>query len=281
MKSVLVRLKEHHRVARGAEKLVIEYILSHPDQVAKGSIYHLAEHTFTSPSTIVRLCKKLSFVGFKDFKSNLISEVAVIKEAKKDMKKEITQSDDIESIADLITEKNIISLENTKNLIDLKTMEACVDLILNANQLSIFGIGSSLIVAKDAQQKFMRINRRCSVFEDWHVQYLEASNMTKGDVGMIISYSGETDEMVRCTKLMKDKGTTVISITRYVTSRISKLADYNIYVSADESTFRSGAMASRISQLNIIDILFTACANKNYEASLERIRATHIRKDKP
>lgn len=281
MKSVLVRLKEHHRVARGAEKLVIEYILSHPDQVAKGSIYHLAEHTFTSPSTIVRLCKKLSFVGFKDFKSNLISEVAVIKEAKKDMKKEITQSDDIESIADLITEKNIISLENTKNLIDLKTMAACVDLILNANQLSIFGIGSSLIVAKDAQQKFMRINRRCSVFEDWHVQYLEASNMTKGDVGMIISYSGETDEMVRCTKLMKDKGTTVISITRYVTSRISKLADYNIYVSADESTFRSGAMASRISQLNIIDILFTACANKNYEASLERIRATHIRKDKP
>jgi DNA-binding MurR/RpiR family transcriptional regulator len=30
-------------------------------------------------------------------------------------------------------------------------------------------------------------------------------------------------------------------------------------------------MASRLSQLNIIDILFTACANKNYEASLAEV----------
>jgi len=278
MKSVLVRLKEYHREAKGAEKIIIEHILGNPEKVTKENIYELADQTFTSPSTIVRLCKKNSFKGFKDFKSNLISEVAVRKQAEKEMNKEITKSDDIESIVDVITQINIVSLENTKNLIDLNTIEACVDHIVASKSLSIFGIGSSLIVAKDAQQKFMRINKRSAVYEDWHMQYLEANNMTKGDVGIIISYSGETDEMVKCAKVMKMNGATVISITRYVESKITRLADHNIYVSADECTFRSGAMASRISQLNIIDILYTACANRNYERSLERIHITHIKK---
>ncbi len=57
-----------------------------------------------------------------------------------------------------------------------------------------------------------------------------------------------------------------------------KLADHNIFVAANESTLRSGAMSSRISQLNIIDILYTACANKNYDESIRRIQATYMKK---
>jgi DNA-binding MurR/RpiR family transcriptional regulator len=37
-------------------------------------------------------------------------------------------------------------------------------------------------------------------------------------------------------------------------------------------------MASRTSQLNIIDILYTALANDQYEASLEQLSRTHIQK---
>ena len=170
------------------------------------------------------------------------------------------------------------SLEHTKNLIDIKTIEACIDQLVRSDTIRIFGIGSSMIVAKDAQQKFMRINKKCLVFEDWHLQYLDAKNMTKDDVGIIISYSGETEEMIRCAKEMKSNGATIISLTRYVESSISRIADLNLYVAADESTFRSGAMSSRISQLNIIDILYTGCANSNYEESVERIYKTHFKK---
>ena len=42
--------------------------------------------------------------------------------------------------------------------------------------------------------------------------------------------------------------------------------------------FRSAAMSSRISQLNIIDILYTAYANRQYEYSLKQLRKTHIKK---
>ena len=59
---------------------------------------------------------------------------------------------------------------------------------------------------------------------------------------------------------------------------MSELADQKLYTTANESIFRSGAIASRTSQLNIIDILYTALANNDYEASLEQLSRTHIRK---
>ena len=37
-------------------------------------------------------------------------------------------------------------------------------------------------------------------------------------------------------------------------------------------------MSSRISQLNLIDILYTAFANSEYEYCLEQLSKTHIRK---
>ena len=73
-------------------------------------------------------------------------------------------------------------------------------------------------------------------------------------------------------------GTPTIAITRCVNSPVSELADQKLYTAANESIFRSGAMSSRISQLSIIDILYTALANDEYEQSLNQLSRTHIHK---
>jgi DNA-binding MurR/RpiR family transcriptional regulator len=84
--------------------------------------------------------------------------------------------------------------------------------------------------------------------------------------------------MVECMKIMKENKTPIIAITRCVNSPVSELADQILYTTANENVFRSGAMASRTSQLNIIDILYTALANDQYEASLDQLSRTHIHK---
>ena len=95
------------------------------------------------------------------------------------------------------------------------------------------------------------------------------------DVGLFISYSGQTEELIKCAEAVKKSGAKMILITRFAASALSDLADYNLYVAANESLFRNGAMSSRISQLNMIDILYTAYANTDYERSMARLCATH------
>lgn len=278
MKSVIVRLREYYNEASTTEKEIVKYVIKHPEETSQMTVYKLAEKTFSSPASIIRMCQKNGFGGFKDFSKALIFELAMRSQNQSAEKSEITKSDSIEDIIEKVTYKNIISLEDTKNLMDPETLNKSIQLLINSENICIYGIGSSLIVAKDAQQKFMRLNKHCSVSDDWHLQLLSARNMSDRDVGIIVSYSGQTAEMIECANTMKENGVKIISITKYGTSPIVEICDYNIFVAANESTFRSGAMSSRISQLNVIDILYTGFANTQYEKSLQLIAKTHIRK---
>ena len=278
MSSPLLQLREKSRLFSPTEQEIVSHILDNPQLVVDMSIHELARHTFASASTIVRLCHHTGYSGYKEFRKAVARELAMREQSKRDDQKEITHSDSLQEIVDKITYKNIVSLEETRALVDLKTLRACIDLIQNARVIYLFGLGASLCAAKDAYLKFLRLNKICIINEDWHSQILQARNANSKDLGIVISYSGATVEVIECMKALKENKTPIIAITRCVDSPVAELADQKLYTTANESIFRSGAMSSRISQLNIIDILYTALANDRYEASLEQLSRTHIRK---
>ena len=65
MKSVLVRIQEYSAQASGAEKGVLRFLRENPEEAAGYSIKQLADKTFSSAATIVRLCRKMGFEGYK------------------------------------------------------------------------------------------------------------------------------------------------------------------------------------------------------------------------
>jgi len=279
MKNVLIRLRESYSQSRGNDRDIIRFILDHPQEVVDMSIHELAKLSYTSPSSVVRFCKRLGFGGYKDFSRSLLVEVSQASETRLDKSMEITKFDSIEEIIEKVTLKNIVSLEDTEQIIDAAAVEQAIKLMHNARNICLFGIGSSYNVGRDLQQKLIRLDRHLTMSEDWHIQWLTARNMIKEDLGIVISYSGNTEEMIKCCESMKEKGVPIVSLTKYGTNPINQFADVKLYVAANESTFRSGAMSSRISQLNIIDVLYTGYANQNYEQSIQMISRTHIRKD--
>lgn len=278
MKSVQIRIQEYEGHASSAEKGIIEYLAVSSKAAMHETIYELAAKTYTSTSTIIRFCKKIGFQGFKDFQKSLIHEMAIIEMSNNEKIKNISREDSLEEIIEKVTHKNMLSLESTGKLLEKDVLYKCVDLLMKARTVYLFGIGSSLLVGRDFYLKLLRINKPCVINEDWHSQILQAKNMTREDVGIAISYSGMTEEVIRCMAILKEKGVPIIAITRFEKNTISEMADYNLNVAATEVIFRSGAMSSRIGQLNIIDILYTAMINRDYENSMEKFKNTHISK---
>lgn len=278
MKSVIVRLQEYEKHASNAEKKFVEFLLKHPEQAVGCSIHRLAEMIFCSVSTIVRLCQKTGFDGYKELQRSLMYELAIRKENSQIQLQEISQQDSLEELVNKVTYKNIASLEDTRKLINLEELEQCICMMEEAGNIGLFGIGASLLVAKDFHLQLLRVNKNCYTAEDWHSQLLMARNMTEKDLAIIISYSGMTEEMIICAKTAKEQGAPVISISRFEDSPLAKLADCSLAVAATELIIRSGAMSSRIAQLGIVDILYTAYVTRNYEASMRQFRKTQISK---
>ena len=151
-------------------------------------------------------------------------------------------------------------------------------LLDSCKTIYMFGLGSSLLVAHDAYLKFLRINKSCMVSDDWHSQLLQAMNINKDDLAFIISYSGGTEEMLRCAREIKKRGAPILALTRSDASPLAKLADINLCVASSELLIRTGAMSSRISQLNVIDIIYMAYINQSYDTSMRQLKRTSIHK---
>ena len=276
MKSALLRLRESQDAMSATERAVSDYLLSHQGEAMGLSIHQLAEKTFASPSTVIRMCQRIGFAGYKEFRQAVTCEVAVRRMNRDQERRDITQSDSLDDIVDKVTYKNIMSLEDSKNFIDTDTLQHCVDLLRECRTVLLFGLGASLCAARDLNLKLLRLNKPCVVNDDWHAQLLQAKNASSEDLAIVVSYSGETVEVIECMKALREQGTPIIAITRHVASPVAELSDYRLYTTDNEATFRSGAMSSRISQLNIIDILFTAYANSEYEYCLGQLSRTHI-----
>ena len=278
MSSALIRLRERSAQFSSTERGVAERILAEPQLVVDLSVHELAQKTFSSPSTIVRMCMHTGYSGYKEFRREVTSELARREQNLRTSKKEIQHSDSLEQIIDKITFANICSLEETRDLLDVDVLRSSVEVIRRARVIYLFGMGASLCAAKDAYLKFLRLNKLCIINEDWHSQLVQSFNATAADAALVFSYSGVTAEMVECMRNLKKNGTAIIAITRCVQTPVYELADYRLYTAANESLFRSGAMSSRMSQLNVVDILFTAFANSDYAHSLEQLSKTHITK---
>lgn len=279
MSSALLRLRECSQRFSSTERGVAERILSDPQLVVDLSIHELAQKTFSSPSTIVRMCSHTGFSGYKEFRRAVTFELARREQTRRNEQKDIQRSDSLEQIIDKITYANILSLEETRDLMDVSILRAGAEVLRRARVIYLFGLGASLCAAKDAYLKFLRLNKLCVINEDWHSQLVQSCNATDQDAALVFSYSGVTTEVIECMRNLKKNGTPIIAITRCVSSPVSDLADYRLYTAANESLFRSGAMSSRMSQLNVVDILFTTLANADYERSLSQLSRTHIEKN--
>lgn len=275
--SILIKIREYQHISQ-AESFVQKFILKHPNEFLSMKVREVAEYTFTSPATVVRFCKRIEPMGFNILKIKLSREVESYKNTKMEILDTtmIKSSDTYQDIRDKITQINLDSIRETELLLDRETIESVAFRIMNAKVIDLYGVGASNVVATDAAYKFMRIGKVVQFYQLIDRQRVQARNSNGDHMAILFSFSGETKEMVDIAQTIQQTGTPSVSIIGKIGSKLASCTDYNIYVSAKETTFRSGAMASRTAQLYIVDIIYAMCHLFDYDKTHERVSKTRI-----
>jgi len=106
----------------------------------------------------------------------------------------------------------------------------------------------------------------------------------EGDVAIGISHTGTTAEVVETLEEAAKHGATTVAITNYPRSPVAQTAQLLLTTAARETTYRSGAMASRIAQLMVVDCLFIGVAQqvlpdarKALESTYTAVRGHHLK----
>lgn len=274
--NVLIKIRDRKDSLTPVERLVAEYILANKEEIPHLSIKSLAQASKTSDASVLRFCKTMGYNGYRSFIVSISASLGSMdEETGGDQYTDIQPGDDLLTIVSNIGRNNMKSIEDTLSVIDRNAVEKAVHALRGSKRIVFFGIGASGLVCQDAEQKFTRINKICHAYTDGHSQLTAATILSKGDVAIFISNSGNTVEILDALDIAQKNGATSIAITKYSKSELSDKADILLSISTPEISIRSGAMGSRIAMLTVIDILFAGVASADYGQVKKYLSKSH------
>ena len=233
----------------------------------------VADDTQVSEAMVVKTAKKLGFDGFRELRAALVEYKRL---PSVDLHEEVTPEDTAEMILKKVFRTSIQALEETHAILDIAAFERAAELIHVSRQRDFYGLGGSAQIARDAAHKFLRIGIRASVFDDTHMMAMSANLLGPGDLAIAFSHSGRSSGLVDAVQFAKANGASIIAVSNYDTGPIAELSDVVLCSTARGSPLTGENAAARIAQLNLMDAVFIAVAQKGYaaaEANLSRTMA--------
>ena len=245
----------------------------------------LAAAAKVSQPTVLRMLKSLGYKGYKDFRYQLVAELA--KSGARDTQGAqpmygytLNRMDDLEEIPYNMTMTTERMLEDTLKNFSKKTYRKVIEALTSARLIDIYGVENSEVMAMDLLTKLLYLGLPCRHFSDCYLQQIAAGTLTSDDVAVGISYSGESKDTVDAVKRAKKAGARTVVITNFRESTISRYADILICTS-QEQLFYGDAIFSRSTQILLVDMIYMGIISSDYEHYVAQLnRCEKVVRDK-
>jgi RpiR family transcriptional regulator, repressor of rpiB and als operon len=253
------------------EAKVAADILARKDIDESMPLRDVATGSGVSEAMVVKVAKKLGFGGFREFRQGLVdyyrSDTAALHV-------EISEHDTSGEIVQKVFRTAMQALEETFAILDLDAFDRAAGFLHGARQRDFYGLGGSAQIARDVSHKFLRIGLRSSVYDDAHMMAMSASLLGPDDVAVAFSHSGTTSAVIDAVELARRNGARTIAVTNYAESPLAGLVDVVLCSTAQNSPLLGENATARIAQLNLMDALFVATAQRDRKAADANLRRT-------
>ncbi len=264
--NLLLRMKRIQDLSP-SERQIVNYILNDPENVAVMGIVELAHKTYTSTGTVMRVAKKLGMDSFTDFRLQLAADLRDYLDSAMLFQNgaPIGQHDSMEEIIAKVTSSNVRAVVDVKRLNPVSSFQRVVEMMCGAKQWDFYGSGMSNLICHDAMLKALRLGIPCTAYAYYSEMAMLAKTCDATHLAIVISYTGQTEDTLRVARILRDNKIPSVSVTSHSDNALLELCDINLYVDSEETVFRVGGMSSRLSELHVLDILFSAFMNEKRE----------------
>lgn len=260
---MIVKIKNLYSTLTYAEKKVADVILKDNIAITKSKVSEIANMANVAPSAVIRFCKKIGVDGLVELKKSLIEEFTK-EENQVEQLLPISVNDSTKDIFCKTFKFGVITLNDTLNMLDFEDIEKIIKKILTAKRVVFFGVGTSSVIAIDAHYRFSQMGITSSYCSDILFMDVTASNMTKEDLAIYISHSGQTKATVNAMRKAKKAGAITVAISSFTSSVLAAESDYKIITFSDEKNYPIEAVSAGMAHKCIIDAIMMSVANFKY-----------------
>ena len=266
----LNELKQMNKLT-STEQGIVNYILTYPEELEKISSRQLAELTYTSPATVVRICQKLGFSGYSEFKIKYLQEVnqtPMIDQINRT--NPITSEDSLHRIVNQVAALEITAIEQTKKGIDLDQLNRVSELLNQATCIDFYAFDNNLHLAKNACSHFLYAGKQAIIHDSSNAQFMQAFASVEGHVAIIISRTGENPMLYRIATILCEKKIPLLVLTESRHSSLAKISTEHLYLYNVHRFTDMGTILFQTSVQYLFDLLFAILFSRNFENSVKQ-----------
>lgn len=262
-----------------AEKRIADYILAHLTTIPTIFIQELAEKTFSSHSTIIRLCKKIGCTGFREFKETIAEIVYTQRRSSEavNVNFPFESSDTASEIAQKMADLTINTIQKASRQIDAELLDQVADQMLQAERIFLFAQGDTQLRARSFQNKLIKINKFAILAEEYVDTQWNAVNLTDKDCALFISYGGSNPGYEKIMRYLSEKNVPLILLTGNPNSALVPLVTKTLLTIQEEYDFaKIATFSSQTAFEYILNSLFSVMYTRDYEKNIRTLRENQI-----
>lgn len=280
---ILMRIRWKAAYMNPALRRIADRVLKAPEEIKSISIKDLASQCEVSESTVTRFVREIEVPSFQHFKILIAEELSqgsgngpVITD--KHVYEDITDEDDTTSVLSKVAARYAITVADTRaGLSEVELMKA-VAAIEEADILSFFAMGASILCVENALLRFMRVGKRCLFFRDLGIRQFSTSTLGPKSLAIGISNSGRTISTVDALREARLQGAKTLAITSFPDSPLVRHADIALFTPTVTGVVGPAeyheSMMSKIAQLQVVDVLYSLYAVRNFGRAIEGLERT-------
>lgn len=269
---MLIRERLENFDFSNSEQKIVAYILEKKAAIQEMTTKEIAEATYTSPSTLVRIAHKMNFSGWSDLKEAFLKEEEYLQKYFSEINANLPfqRNDTIMSIASKIAALEKESIDDTLSLITHDDLQQAIQIIRKASYTSLFAVSNNLLITQEFQHNMSRIKKRVDICALQGETIFKAHLADPSSCAIIVSYSGETEILNQTIKTLKGNNIPVIAITNIGDNTAARLADCVLRISTREKLYSKIATFSTDSAIvYLLDVLYSCIFALDYDANLQ------------
>ncbi len=265
MNTVIKRINENFQRLSPSQKTVAHFVLQNHQQLADMTARDLAERTHTVPSSIISFSKKLGYKGFNELKFSYVHD---------------------EQNLQTIDNEIIQALLKAEEVAKKPAFKEAVNLLMDAPKIFIMAFQMSQIPAKDFYFRMRKIEPAKMIFFDSYIdQQRMSSLMSEDDIVLIVSNSGESEELLKIENDLKKRKCKQILVTNGINSSLAKFATVELSIGCLENNpilFKEVPTKARYALICLLEKIYLELLNNDYDEKMNRIKcASHYLKGPP
>lgn len=208
-----------------------------------------------SNATVTRFCQNLQFEGFADMKYHLMNGLW---EDRRKFERSLREGGKGSAYQTVVTQACIES----ERMFSPEKRKRFLDLMENAKEIILIGLGTSALMAKDFEIRFARIGVKTRAIEDVVLQRFTLKNLDKDSLVIAFCYSGTTRFTMENLKIAKEREARTVLWTEEHNTQFENENDLVIYIHSHEPSHIRNSTSSRIAMMYLIDVLYFEMISK-------------------